>query len=55
MEEEIINAMHTLSPDKALGPDGFSHFFFQEYWHITSKKVIRAVQYVFHISHMNSL
>jgi hypothetical protein len=41
--QEIKAAVFALNKDSALGPDGFSAFFFQQYWDIVKSDVINAV------------
>lgn len=43
-EEEIKNVVHSLSPDSAPGPDGYTGKFFTSCWDIISADVIQAVQ-----------
>lgn len=37
MEEEIINALFMMQPEKAPGLDGMTALFFQHSWHIIKK------------------
>ena len=37
-------ALFSMHPDKAPGPDGMSHFFFQRYWNICKNDIVMAVQ-----------
>ncbi|KAA3479567.1 reverse transcriptase [Gossypium australe] len=39
-EEEIIDALSSIGPTKASGPDGFPAIFFQKIWHIIGRKVL---------------
>jgi hypothetical protein len=41
--QEIKAAVFALNKDSAPGPDGFSAFFFQQYWDIVKSDVINAV------------
>jgi hypothetical protein len=41
--QEIKAAVFALNKDSAPGPDGFSAFFFQQYWDIVNSDVINAV------------
>lgn len=41
--QEIKVVVFSLNKDSAPGPDGFGAFFFQSYWQIISKDVIKAV------------
>ena len=42
-ETEIKEAVFSMHPNKAPGPDGMSPFFFQRFWNIIKNDVIRAV------------
>ena len=46
-DEEIRGALWTLKPFKALGPDGMHVGFFQRFWPIVGRLVIREVQKIF--------
>ena len=48
LEEEVKTAPFQIHPSKALGPDGMSHFFFQNFWHIVGHDVTVAVLSVLH-------
>lgn len=41
-EEEIRNAVFSLGPQKALGPDGLTGVFFQNNWEVIKVEVIQA-------------
>jgi len=43
-EEEIVEAIWNLHPDKALGPDGFTIAFFRNHWYTIRKDFIRMVK-----------
>ena len=45
--EEIFLALNSLPRDKAPSPDGFLTLFFQVYWDVVKKDVIKAVQEFF--------
>lgn len=47
-DQEIHNAVFQLDPDKSPGPDGYPPLFFQKYWGIIGKSVIRSVKAFFH-------
>ncbi|KAH1129313.1 hypothetical protein J1N35_000691 [Gossypium stocksii] len=38
-EEEVVKAIKSIAPLKALGQDGFPAIFYQKYWHIIGKEV----------------
>ncbi|KAJ8754033.1 hypothetical protein K2173_001931 [Erythroxylum novogranatense] len=40
--EEIKTAVFSMHPDKSLGPDGFNPGFFQTYWDLIGKDVVKA-------------
>ncbi|KAA3489773.1 reverse transcriptase [Gossypium australe] len=40
-EEEVRMELKGMGPTKAPGPDGFPAIFFQKYWHIVGKEVLR--------------
>lgn len=44
---KIKKVVLSFQGDKALGPDGFPMFFFQEFWHIVGKDTINAVKEFF--------
>ena len=50
-DKEIIDALFSMNPTKAPGPDGMTPLFFQKFWHIV-KKDIKATKSFFHSSHM---
>lgn len=41
--EEVHVDLKQMSPLKSLGPDGFSSYFFQAYWHVIHTKVCQVV------------
>ena len=43
-DEEIKDALFTLHPNKAPGPDGFNAYFFQKSWHIIGTDFISAIK-----------
>ncbi|CAA7020450.1 unnamed protein product [Microthlaspi erraticum] len=45
--DEIKEALFSISPDKAPGPDGFSACFFQSNWLVMGIKIIQEVQQIF--------
>jgi len=44
---EIKDAVFQMDKFKALGPDGFSAAFFQDYWYIIHKDVCQAIKSFF--------
>lgn len=44
---EIRNALFSIQPDKAPGPDGFSACFFQANWHTVGDAIVKEVQSFF--------
>lgn len=53
-ETEIIQALKSFKPIKALGPDGLHHLFYQKYWDILGPKTIDFYKKVFNNSVMPS-
>ena len=43
-EEEIRSAIFSMNPDKAPGVDGMTPLFFQKFWTVIKKDVVKAVQ-----------
>lgn len=50
--QEIRDALFSIHPGKAQGPDGFSTCFFQSNWHIVGRDMIQDVQEFFYSSQM---
>ncbi|KQJ89566.2 hypothetical protein BRADI_4g26741v3 [Brachypodium distachyon] len=48
-EAEVWDAIHSMPPDKAPGPDGFSIRFFQCCWPIIKVEVLAALDALFHL------
>jgi hypothetical protein len=46
-EAEILEALDSLGPTKAPGPDGFKALFFKKYWHLIKKEVLVCVDQFF--------
>lgn len=44
---EIKEALFSISPDKALGPDGFSAIFYQSFWDIIGEDVTKDIKLFF--------
>ncbi|XP_074277216.1 uncharacterized protein LOC141600859 [Silene latifolia] len=42
-EEEVVHALNQRHPLKAPGPEGMNGLFFQTYWHIVGKLVVKTV------------
>lgn len=40
-EEEIVEAIWSLHPDKTLGPDGFTIAFYRNHWYTIRKDFLR--------------
>lgn len=49
---EIRQALFTMHPNKAPGPDGMTPLFFQHYWPIIGYDICMAVKAFFHSRHM---
>ena len=49
---EIKKTLFQMHLSKSLGPDGMSPFFFQKFWHIVGKDVIRAVLSILNFGHL---
>lgn len=45
-KEEIYAALQQMSPHKALRPDGFSTWFFQDKWDVVGEEVCQSVLYI---------
>jgi hypothetical protein len=45
--EEIKEALFSIHPHKALGPNGFHSLFFQTYWHICGERITNAIINIF--------
>ena len=43
IENEVKEALHQMNPNKALGLDGMIAYFFQRYWHILGKDIIKVI------------
>ncbi len=43
-EEEVVTALHQISGEKALGPDGFTLAFFQQCWEVVKVEVLNTIQ-----------
>ena len=46
-EEEIKEAVFAINPEKAPGPDGMTSLFFQKFWKVIGKDIIKTVQEFF--------
>lgn len=46
-EEEVENAIFSMSPNKSFGPDGFPARFYQKCWHIVGKDITNAISEFF--------
>uniref|UniRef100_A0A0D3AZ11 Reverse transcriptase domain-containing protein n=1 Tax=Brassica oleracea var. oleracea TaxID=109376 RepID=A0A0D3AZ11_BRAOL len=44
---EIREALFSINPDKAPGPDGFSASFYQNFWDILGEDVVKDIQAFF--------
>ena len=44
---EVLDALNTMKPYKAPGPDGFRCIFFKQYWHIIGDDIFQMVQSAF--------
>ena len=51
-EKEIKDALFSMNPTKAPGSDGMTPIFFQKFWHILKKDIIKATKSFFHSGHM---
>nr|XP_027081023.1 uncharacterized protein LOC113703745 [Coffea arabica] len=51
-EAEIKEALFSMNPTKAPGPDGMTPNFFQKFWNILKTDVIQAITSFFHSGHM---
>ena len=49
---EVKDALFSIHPNKAPGPDGFNAFFFRRTWHILGEDLTRAIQSFFYSGHM---
>lgn len=38
-KKEIVEALNSIGPTKASGPDGFPAIFYQKFWHIIGKEI----------------
>lgn len=47
-DEDIQKAVFSIGNDKALGPDGYSSFFFKQAWYVVGGDLCSAVQDFFH-------
>lgn len=45
-EEEIVEAISSLQPNKAPGPDGFPICFYREYWEMIKKDLIKYFKWI---------
>lgn len=45
--EEIKEAVFSMHPEKAPGPDGFNPMFFQTYWSIVANDVVQVCREFF--------
>lgn len=45
-EEEIVEAIWSLQPNKAPGPDGFPICFYREYWELIKKDLIKYFKWI---------
>lgn len=44
---EVQEALFSINPSKALGPDGMSALFYQKFWNVVQEQVVREVQRFF--------
>lgn len=51
-DNEIQKALFSFKPYKASGPDGFHHFFYQNYWKTVGPSVITYCQEIFASHHI---
>ena len=51
-EREVKIALLSMHPDKVLGPDGMSPFFFQRHWHVIRNDIVIAVQSFLNSGHL---
>jgi hypothetical protein len=47
VEAEVLEALTSLGPTKASGPDGFIALFYKKYWHLINKEVLVCVDQFF--------
>jgi hypothetical protein len=47
VEAEVLEALTSLGPTKASGPDGFIAIFYKKYWHLIKKEVLVCVDKFF--------
>ncbi|KAL0434845.1 UNVERIFIED_CONTAM: hypothetical protein Sradi_0192400 [Sesamum radiatum] len=45
-EQEVRNAVFSMSPIKSLGPDGMPPLFYQKFWHIIRNDVVSSVLHI---------
>jgi len=45
-EEEIVEAIWSLQPNKAPGPDGFPICFYRDYWELIKKDLIKYLKWI---------
>lgn len=51
-EKEIQEALFSMHPNKAAGPDGMSPLFFQKFWLIVKHDLVQAISSFFHSGHL---